>query len=43
MKQITAEIPDEMETRINDAIVCGLAEDAGDLVRKALRFFLGGE
>jgi len=43
MKQITADIPDDMCVKIDDAIACSIAENEGDMIRKALRFFLGGE
>jgi len=42
MKQITLDIPDDMDTRITRAVLRGHAESDVDLITKALRFYFGG-
>ncbi|GAI61766.1 unnamed protein product [marine sediment metagenome] len=41
MKQITVEIRDDLYARVTEAILCGLAENEGDAIRKALMFYFG--
>ena len=43
MTQIIVDIPDDLAAKIYDAIMCGVATNVDDVVRKALRFFLGGK